>query len=61
MPVILPTKELVLSFDKLIKSMLTQQVKNLKETKILKETRDALLPKLLSGEIDVSALQDEVA
>ncbi|MFV7479188.1 restriction endonuclease subunit S [Acinetobacter junii] len=59
MPVILPTKKLVVSFDKVIKSMLTQQVKNLKETKILKETRDALIPKLLSGDLDISDLVSE--
>jgi len=39
--------------------MLTQQVKNLKETKILKETRDALIPKLLSGDLDISDLVSE--
>ncbi|QCO20271.1 restriction endonuclease subunit S [Acinetobacter cumulans] len=59
MPVILPTQKLVVNFDKVIKSMLAQQIKNLKEIKILTDTRDALLPKLISGDIDVSTLASE--
>jgi type I restriction enzyme, S subunit len=59
MPVILPTQKLVVNFDKVIKSMLVQQIKNLKEIKILTDTRDALLPKLISGDIDVSTLASE--
>lgn len=53
MPVILPTQKLVVSFDKVINPMLAQQVKNAKEIKMLADTRDALLPKLISGDIEV--------
>jgi type I restriction enzyme S subunit len=34
MPVILPTKELIVSFDKIIKSMVIQQIKNLRDKSI---------------------------
>ena len=59
MPVILPTQKLVVSFDKVIKPMLAQQVKNAKEIKMLADTRDALLPKLISGDIEVSSSVSE--
>ena len=61
MPVILPTKELIFSFDKIIKSMVIQQIKNLREIKVLENIRDSLLPKLLSGEVDVLLLRQEGA
>jgi type I restriction enzyme S subunit len=57
MPVILPTHELIDNFDKVVKFMVVQKIKNLREIKVLADIRDSLLPKLLSGEIDVSALQ----
>ncbi|MDC4554462.1 restriction endonuclease subunit S [Acinetobacter baumannii] len=57
MPVILPTHELIDNFDKVVKSMVVKRIKNLREIKVLADIRDSLLPKLLSGEIDVSALQ----
>lgn len=61
MPVILPTIELIVSFDKIIKSMVIQQIKNLREIKVLENIRDSLLPKLLSGEVDVLLLRQEGA
>ena len=59
MPVILPTQKLVVSFDKVIKPMLAQQVKNAKEIKMLADTRDALLPKLISGNYRKKASNEE--
>lgn len=53
MPVILPTKELIVSFDKLVKQMFGQQLNNYKEIKTLADMRDALLPKLLLGELEI--------
>ena len=61
MPVILPTIELIVSFDKIIKSMVIHQIKNLREIKVLENIRDSLLPKLLSGEVDVLLLRQEGA
>ena len=60
MPVILPTKELIFSFDKLVKQMFGQQLNNYKEIKTLADMRDALLPKLLSGEIILSKIMEEI-
>ena len=58
MPVILPKHELIISFDKIIQSMVAQQIKNLREINVLVNLRDSLLPKLLSGELSISMLED---
>ena len=43
-------------FDKLTGPMFQQTIINAHENKRLAELRDALLPKLMSGEIDVSKI-----
>jgi len=51
--VIIPTKELVLEFDKYIQPVI-KQVKDIStQLRLLTEARDRLLPKLMSGEIKV--------
>jgi type I restriction enzyme, S subunit len=48
-------------FDQTTKSLLEKIKCNLYQIKYLAELRDSLLPKLLSGEIDLSEIQSEVA
>ncbi|QPF32604.1 restriction endonuclease subunit S [Acinetobacter lwoffii] len=59
--VLVPTREVIEKFDlqvgKILKMMKTQCI----QSSNLSDLRDALLPKLLSGELDVSGLQIEVA
>nr|WP_277603744.1 restriction endonuclease subunit S [Acinetobacter sp. ANC 4805] len=59
--VLVPTKEVIEKFDlqvgKILEMMKTQCI----QSSNLSDLRDALLPKLLSGELDVSGLQIEVA
>lgn len=56
MKVILPDKDLLSKYDTIISNFLQEiSILNLKNLK-LKETRDLLLPKLISGELDVSDL-----
>lgn len=51
-----PNEDLVISYSKLIKPMF-KEIKNLMfKTQILKETRDLLLPRLLSGKLDIEKL-----
>ena len=42
------------TFDNIARSMTEQIFANCKENEALKQMRDALLPKLMSGELDVS-------
>ena len=56
-PVALPSDEELNEFNKLALPILAQLHSNKAENKRLSATRDALLPKLMSGEIDVSAIQ----
>lgn len=56
-PVALPSDEELDEFNKLALPILAQLHSNKAENKRLSATRDALLPKLMSGEIDVSAIQ----
>ena len=55
--IMLPDTELLDAFDAITTPMVEQIVSNSIENKRLAIMRDALLPKLMSGEIDVSAIQ----
>lgn len=51
---IIPTADLIEQFGKIVKPMFEKILDNLEENETLKITRDSLLPKLMSGEIDVT-------
>lgn len=51
---VIPTAELIEQFGKIVQSMFDKILDNLAENEILKITRDSLLPKLMSGKIDVN-------
>lgn len=55
--IILPPKILVDKFDDFCQIIFNEIFKNGTSTEKLAETRDALLPKLMSGELDVSELE----
>lgn len=55
-PVVLPSKESLDHFNGLIVPMLDHIATNRTESNSLAALRDALLPKLMSGELDVSNL-----
>ncbi len=56
-PIVLPSDEELDEFNDLALPILTQIHSNRGENKRLSAVRDALLPKLMSGKIDVSAIQ----
>jgi type I restriction enzyme S subunit len=58
--VLVPGSTLLLKFEDVCRPVYSQIVLNLSQTQILADIRDALLPKLLSGEISVDQTQDEV-
>ena len=53
----LPTSTEMTAFDQLTKPMFSMIVSNLQENQRLSRLRDELLPRLMSGEIDVSEIQ----
>ena len=53
-PIYVPTKEKLNFFDKIAHAMTEQIYLNSKEIEKLKILRDTLLPKLMSGELDIS-------
>lgn len=55
--VILPPKQIVDEYDKIVKPMFEQITQNLDQNTYLSDIRDILLPKLMSGELDVSDLK----
>jgi len=55
-PAILPSESILNHFDEIIEPIYTQIVSNLKESRTLAETRDALLPQLVSGQLRVGDL-----
>ena len=55
--IMFPDTELLDAFDAITTPMVEQIVSNSIENKRLAIMRDALLPKLMSGEIDVSDIQ----
>ena len=56
-PVVLPLEEELAGFNTIASPLLEQIYSNRAENKRLSILRDTLLPKLMSGEIDVSAIQ----
>ncbi len=53
-PTNLPTDEVLNEFDEIIKPIFSMILSKTRESKRLTEIRDTLLPKLMSGELDVS-------
>ncbi|KAA8980823.1 restriction endonuclease subunit S [Halospina sp. K52047b] len=53
MPVILPDRDLIEAFSKRVTPLFEKSAQNIKESRILSELRDTLLPRLLSGELTV--------
>lgn len=56
-PILIPDSETLTAFELLAGQLMKQYQSNLLENGKLAELRDTLLPKLISGEIDVSNLQ----
>lgn len=61
LPVVVPSKEVLDSFDTLVKPLFDKIKSNQMENRSLEGLRDTLLPKLLSGEIDLENVQVEQA
>lgn len=55
-PTNLPTDDVLSKFDEVIKPMFSMILSKTRESKVLMEVRDSLLPKLMSGELDVSGI-----
>ncbi len=53
-PILIPDKEILSNFEVLVGQLMEQYEANLLENNRLAELRDTLLPKLMSGELDVS-------
>lgn len=56
-PIVIPSKESLTIYNETVLPMLEQIACNRAENKWLTDLRDALMPKLMAGEIDVSAIQ----
>lgn len=52
-PVIFPNMDLLNKFESLVASLFDKKSKNARQIRTLSATRDALLPKLMNGEIEV--------
>ena len=55
-PTILPDEETLRRFDDIVKPMFLQMQNLTRESHRLAETRDVILPQLMSGELDISTL-----
>ncbi len=60
MEVLIPPKKIFDEFHSKVESMLLKFNFNINESKYLSQIRDSLLPKLMSGEIDVSVAEEEL-
>ena len=56
MPIDIPPKEIATKFNRAVLPMVRKIQSSFFESRALKELRDALLPRLMSGELDVSGL-----
>jgi type I restriction enzyme S subunit len=62
-PVVVPSSKSIQAFDEIVRPLYNKIVSNTKENEMLAQTRDLLLPKLMSGEIrlkDVEHIVGEV-
>lgn len=57
LPVLVPPDDVLTQFNEYAGPWLDQMLANLKENQILARTRDYLLPKLLSGEVEVKEME----
>lgn len=55
--IVIPPVEILNQFDEVTTPMIKLIVNNMRENQILAHNRDTLLPKLMSGEIDVTEIQ----
>lgn len=55
-----PKENIIEEYDKLVRPIINSILVYQKQNKILRQTRDILLPKLISGELDVSNLEMKV-
>lgn len=55
-PTFLPSDDILKEFDSIVKPMFLLILEKTRETKRLSEIRDTLLPRLMSGELDVSGI-----
>lgn len=51
--VIIPSKEIIVQFNVVIQSILSQIKENIQMNYYLRDIRDSLLPKLMNGDIEV--------
>ena len=54
MPIDIPSSENIIQFNELVAPLFSQITNNVKENKALSTIKDNLLPKLITGELDVS-------
>lgn len=57
---ILPAETILVVYEDLVFPLMLKWIENIRESVMLAEARDTLLPKLLSGELSVSAAADQI-
>lgn len=55
-PTVFPDEKTLLRFDEVVQPMFLQMQNLTRESHRLADTRDAILPQLMSGELDVSSI-----
>ncbi len=58
---VVPPPEIIAEFKKIVTPFHKQKENNIEENQLLAQTRDTLLPKLISGEVEVKAAEEEVS
>lgn len=58
--VCVPTEDVLASFDEKVGPLILRMQENMIENKELQKTRDYLLPRLLTGEIEVKVAEEQV-
>ena len=60
LPIIMPSRDVLKSFNSIIEPMALQMYRNLEENKRLAELRDTILPRLMSGELKVNEIEQSI-
>lgn len=61
LPILLPQNKLINTFENIVEPLLSELFNLAKKNNVLSQTRDLLLPKLISGEIDVEGMEIKIS
>ncbi len=61
LPILMPPPDVIQKWDEIVEPLLANLFANCKENRIVARTRDYLLPRLMSGQIEIKTAEEQIA